>query len=248
MKSMKHVILRLTAVCVMLTAFLCPVGVSAAIAPAAEHVAVKQTYSQEIEVVFAEGDYKIANLKSSSANLLLRTTYVSASSSKRSYDSEHPYGYAEISMYAKKKGTYTVTFDVIGRNQEVKSSHSVKVHADANTPVKKTTFNGSTNIYATIIPKAKGKFKVTMTKGYKLQSITMTTYNKAGKAVTKKIKNGASVTLGKYRRISDGNQSAGWENWTADLLARTEFQVTYLDKYTGEAKDVSYSLYRLPLN
>lgn len=237
----------------MLTTFLCPGIVAAATAPeatapAAEHVAVKQTYSQEIEVVFAEGDYKIANLKSSSSNLLLRTTYIGASSSKRSYDSEHPYGYAEIGMYAKKKGTYVVTFDVIGRNQEVRSSHSVKVYADGNTPVKKTTFNGSTNIYSTLAPKAKGKFKVTMTKGYQLQSITMTTYNKAGKMVTKKVKNGANVTLGKYRRISEGYKNAASENWSAELLARTQFRVTYKDKYSGEAKDIYYSLYRLPLN
>ena len=248
MKKQKRMLCFVSAICLLITCLMVPDKQAAAsTASTKEHIQLKQT-GGSFEVKFQEGDYKIANLKASSKNLVLRTTYVSSSDMKNSYNKEYPWGYARIGMYAKKKGTYTVTFNVVDRNNRVKKSHSVKVYATDEYPIKNVTFAGKTEFYG-IASKAKGKFKVNMTKGYKIQSIIMTTYNKSGSAVTKKIKNGQSVTLGKYRAKTMFVQGeAGREDWQAELLARTEFKITYKDKYTKESKTGNYTLYRVPLN
>lgn len=247
MKQQRRMVCFITAICLLVTCLVMPDGQAAAsTASAKEHIQVKQP-GEDFEVKFQEGDYKIANLKANSKNLILRTTYVHSSDSKDDYDKEYPWGYARIGMYAKKKGTYKVTFDVVDRQNAVKKSHSVTVYATDDYAVEKVSFAGSAEFYG-IAPKAKGKFKVSMTKGYKLQSITMTTYNASGSAVTKKIKNGRSVTLGKYRSKTVNSQALDREHWYADLLARTEFKIAYKDKYTKEQKSILYVLYRAPLN
>lgn len=245
-KGKRRIVCALSALCMMLTLLVVPTGQAAAsVAPQKEHIQVKQRDSFIVE--FEKGDYKIANLKANNSNLILRTTYVNSFDKESSYETEHPYGYAEIGMYAKKKGTYTVTFDVIGRGNTVRKSHSVKVYATNDYAIKKAEFAGKTEFYG-ISSKAKGKFKVTMTKGYQLKSISVTTYNKAGKAVTKKVKNGQAITLGKYRSKRIYEQSSKWDDWYADLLAETEITVTYKDKYTREEKTAYYTLFRAPAN
>lgn len=247
-KQQKRMLCFFLAIGLLVTSLLIPNGQAAAsAAPDKEHIWVKQT-GEELEVRFDEGDFKIANLKSGSKNLILRTTYVNSSDRKQEYDAEYPWGYARIGMYAKKKGTYTVTFDVVDRQGAVRKSYSVKVYATADMAVKKVSYAGKTEFFG-IAPKAKGKFKVSMAKGYKLQSITMTSYDRTGKEIVKKIKNGQNVALGKYRSKTVYNEGAqNREDWRADLLARTQFKVAYKDKYTGASKTVYYSLYRVPLN
>lgn len=242
----KRTLSFLAAICMLITCLMIPNGPAAAsTSPKQAHVWVKET--GRFTVKFDEGDYKIANLKSSNKNLLLRTTYVSASARKRDYDKDNPWGYAEVGIYAKKKGTYTVTFDVVDKQNTVRKSHSLKVYATTDSAIKKVTFAGSMEFYG-IAPKAKGKFKVTMTKGYQLKSITMTTYNKAGKAITKKIKNGSNITLGSYRSKNIYESSKEREDWNADLLAATEIRITYKDKYTKDIDTAYYTLYREPKN
>lgn len=87
-----------------------------------------------------------------------------------------------------------------------------------------------------------------MNKGYSLKSITMITYKKSGKEIRKKIKNGAKVTLGKYRYISDNSQDTNYDSWGAHLLAQTRFEIVYKDKYSGETMTASCYFYRLPNN
>ena len=240
-KTRKRVVCVLLAMVMLATSMLVPdMQVSAATAPKKVRIHANQVWTDAMSITLDKGDYKIANLKSNSKNLIVRTTYVSSSSSST-------WNSAQIRMYAKKTGTYKVKFDVVDHSNKVKSSHTVKVYAKNDYPIKKITFGGKSNFY-TVTTKTKGKFKVTMNKGYKLNSIQMTTYNKAGKSTTKKIKNGQTVTLGKYRYIGDKNKSSGYENWYASFLASTTFTVNYTDKYTKEEKTTTYSIYRLPSN
>ncbi len=260
-KAVKRIICIISAICVALSMLLVlDTPVLAATAPQKVHIGLKEFYAYDsnIEVKFSQGDYKVQNVKTSSKNLISRVTNIDATSSKRTYNKDNPWGYARIGLHAKKKGTYTVTFDVVDKNLNVVSSHSVKVYANNEVGVKKVTFAGKTSFTSlppnlaygqtAIGQSGSGAFKVSMNKGYSLKSITMVTYKKSGKEVRKKIKNGAKVTLGKYRSISEQSQDPEYDTWYADLLAETRFEISYRDKYTGQTMTASCFFYRLPNN
>lgn len=208
------------------------------------HVIVNTGFSSsndEIVVSFAKGDYKLKNVKSSSKNLKVTVTNIYSHSSK--YDEQvYPYGSAALEFYAKKKGTYKVSFDVVDKAGKKTSSHKVTVYADSTEEIKNVTLNGK--YFSGYTTKTKAKFKVTLGKKAKLKYITMTTYDKKGKAVTKKIKNNQTVTLGNYRSISKNSN----DSWSSSLLAETRFEVFYKSEYTGKVKSVTYSVSRWPQN
>ena len=231
-KAVKRIICIISAICVALSMLLVlDTSVLAATTPQKVHIGLKEFYAYDsnIEVKFSQGDYK-----------------------------DNPWGYARIGLHAKKKGTYTVTFDVVDKNLNVVSSHSVKVYANNEVGVNKVIFAGKTSFTSlppnlaygqtAIGQSGSGAFKVSMNKGYSLKSITMVTYKKSGKEVRKKIKNGAKVTLGKYRYISEKTKSSYQDYWNADLLAKTKFEIVYKDKYTGQPMTASCYFYRLPNN
>ncbi len=260
-KAVKRIICIISAICVALSMLLVlDTPVLAATAPQKVHIGLKEFYAYDsnIEVKFSQGDYKVQNVKTSSKNLISRVTNIDATSSKRTYNKDNPWGYARIGLHAKKKGTYTVTFDVVDKNLNVVSSHSVKVYANNEVGVNKVIFAGKTSFTSlppnlaygqtAIGQSGSGAFKVSMNKGYSLKSITMVTYKKSGKEVRKKIKNGAKVTLGKYRYISEKTKSSYQDYWNADLLAKTKFEIVYKDKYTGQPMTASCYFYRLPNN
>lgn len=239
-KGMKKAVCLVLAVGMIAASMLIP-DTKASASAAADKIRIWTKTQSSMMVELAAGDYKIANLKSSKKNLLVRTTYT------YSYDKKYS-GSATISMYAKKKGTYTVTFDVVDRSNKKLKSHSVKVYAADEPAVKKAEFGGSEIFYGSVCEKSSGTFKVTMNKGYRLKSITIHTYDKNGKSVSKKFKNGKKAALGKYRRISEGSKGKDYEYWSASLLAETYFEIAYIDKYTKKEAKTSYYLYRLPLN
>ena len=260
-KAVKRIICIISAICVALSMLLVlDTSVLAATTPQKVHIGLKEFYAYDsnIEVKFSQGDYKVQNVKTSSKNLISRVTNIDATSSKRTYNKDNPWGYARIGLHAKKKGTYTVTFDVVDKNLNVVSSHSVKVYANNEVGVNKVIFAGKTSFTSLPPNLAYGQtaigqsgsvaFKVSMNKGYSLKSITMVTYKKSGKEVRKKIKNGAKVTLGKYRYISEKTKSSYQDYWNADLLAKTKFEIVYKDKYTGQPMTASCYFYRLPNN
>ena len=233
-KVMKKVVCCMLAIGMIASFMLVPnIQAEASTAPTKAHATVLSQDS--FKVSLAAGDYKIANLISSSKkNLIVRTTYV---------DSDSDYaGYARISLYAKKKGKYKVSFDVVDRNNKVRKHHVVKVFATLEPAVKKITIGGKSvydavnPVFGTrVFPKAAGKLKVKMTKGYSIKSIEVTTYDKSGNGITKIIKNGKKIKLGQYRSkyISSSN-GPGYEYWSGDLFADTEIRIAYVDKYTNE--------------
>ena len=220
------------------------VQAEASTAPAKAHAMVLSQDSFQVNL--AAGDYKIANLKSSSKkNLIVRTTYVDADSSDT--------GHATISMYAKKKGKYKVSFDVVDRNNRVRRHHVVQVFATLEPAVKKVTIGGKSvydavnPVFGTrVFPKAGGKIKVKMTKGYSVKAIEVTTYDKSGNGVAKIVKNGKKIKLGQYiSKYVSSNNGPGYEYWYGDLFADTDIRVIYIDKYTNEEGSWYTSVHRL---
>lgn len=245
MKLMKRLSCFLLAFCMLATTLLIPdVSAQAATVDKTKvHISLESQYSDSVTVNFKKGEYKISGLKSNNKNLITKATYVSSN------DSEYAtsYGSATISFYAKKAGTYKVSFNVVDKKNKVKSKHTITVYANNDYAIKNVTFNGKYDFYNVTTAKS-GKFKVTLNKGYTLKQITMTTYNKNGKEVVKKIKNNQKVTLGTYRSIRENEMSDSYENWYADLLAKTTFTITYKDKYTKGLKTTTYTIYRFPNN
>lgn len=247
-KVMKKVACCLLAMGMIASFMMVPnVSAMASTAPAKAHAEVMMEDS--FEVKFAVGDYKIVNLKSSSKkNLIVRCTYIDSDSSYA--------GSARITMYAKKKGKYKVSFDVIDRNNRVRQHHTVKVFATLEPAVKKVSIGGKTlydavnPVFGTMVfPKAKGKLKIKMTKGYAIKSIEMVTCDKAGNSIVKQVKNGKNIKLGQFRSkfISSAN-GPGYEYWYGDLFADTELRVTYVDKYTNQESSRYFTVHRRAKN
>lgn len=138
-----------------------------------------------IFVTLYNPDDHIANIKSSSRNLLAkktRTDYTTSTtrhweSDLQTYvtDSQTIKSNYAISIFGKKKGSYTVTFDVIGADNTVKCTKSVKVRVRSRNytkPVKSITYAGKDiSSYSSYMRKTSGKLKVKLRKGYSLVSI-----------------------------------------------------------------------------
>lgn len=223
-------------------------SVSAAnsVAPSKVHITAKYNGYQNYyatPIAFdlkAKGD-TIANLKSSSSNLLTRQTYKDVKAEEGYFHS-----HVGIGIYAKKSGTYTVTFDILDENGKKKSTEKVKVYADANQPIKSVTFGGKKINTLLFTTSGSGKLKVTMNSGYKLKKIELGTWKSVktengteGKLVYKTIKNNAVLTLSKKAALTEmkeGNLKKGYyhESYFDSMWADNEIRVTYVDKYTGK--------------
>lgn len=217
-------------------------------------------YTNSIVIIYGKGDAQIKNIKSSSKNLYARQTDQDYNVYENTY-SEYPYGRAEIGLYAKKSGSYKVSFDVCDINGKRRAKYTVKVKAnetyEGDSPVKKVTYAGKQDLWYTLTGKKSGKFKVTMNSGYKLKSITMEYTDANGNSVEKKIKNNKKVTLGKfvYKYEHENSYNDYWSgkkysnyNLSTSLFATTTFRIKYQNKKTKANGEMSYSLYTLPVN
>lgn len=133
-------------------------------------------------------------------------------------------------MYADKKGTYKVSFDLCNQKNQKISSHSVKVYAYSDSPFKSVTYDGAKidpdSIYQTIgivSNKEKGKFSVKMNDGYVLSEITAFTEDKNNQSVQAKIKNNSIVSLGKYQYQFESGSLDGEYSMDDNMFASTTF-------------------------
>lgn len=257
MNTLKRISGIMLSLCMVLSILVIPtVDASAkAKAPSSAKIIVGQQNSGAIEVTYSANDKQIMNIKSSSKNLLAVQTYQYAHE-KFSY-SNKSYGYANIGLYAKKKGNYKVTFDVCDAKGKKNNSYTVKVSASGDStyvsPVKKITFDGKADTFYNVTTKKSGKFKVTMNSGYSIKSIKMHTYDKDGNLVTKTIKNNQKVTLGNYAYINENENISEYSDYfyyfmSTNQFATTEFEVTYMDKKTKATGTFNCFIYRMPLN
>ena len=183
----------------------------------------------------------IAKVKSSSKNLVVKVS--NTYSYERTYSSypelnKKGSGY-DISYYAKKKGSYKISFQVLDKDKKVLETKTLKIKAtpDAYAGAFKSIQYGSqylskqrltttstprlprdNTLYTT---KKSGKLKVKMNKGYKLDKIEVTTLSKNGISTTKTVKNKKKIKI-------------------TTVLKGTE-------KYTSSSGDYGYTLTQNPL-
>lgn len=182
----------------------------------------------------------IKNIKTGSNNLIAKNTYYYTTSSDDTYTDP----YASIGLYAKKTGKYKVTYDICDKSGNKLSSGKVTVYVKDDLPVKSVKFGGK-EVTSALTTKKSGKLSVSMSSGYKLKKITVTTYNKSGRQVVKTIKNNSTIKLGNYAYISDSSYSDSSRYFYTSLAANTKITITYVDKYTKQECDTIYTLSRL---
>ena len=208
-----------------------------------------------------EGD-RVMNVKVNKKGLLAKKTYERVYERTRNeydydtdtYTRETTYDYSStyISLYGTKKGTYTVSFDVIDKTGAVKCTKKIKVKVDASVtykvhPVKKITYAGK-DIYSyyRYTNKTKGKLSVTLNKGYKLQSIEIGKIDAKGNVVYKKTKNKKNITLAKsakYSKTEKYDYSDSSFKYTYNkLFPETEIRITVKNKKTKEISVAYYTL------
>lgn len=181
--------------------------------------------------------------KKKSKKLVVKRTYVSRSETRP---------YAGLDIYAKKAGKYTVKYNVYANGKKQGKVRQFVVNANGyggalssvtvdKKNVKKYIANYYPDTYYTSKSKIKIKFKPAA--GVKIKKIEVTYINKKGKEVTKAIKNGQKVTLSQNAMYDSSKY-----NWSTNIWARTQFTVTYVDKYdqynTKELKTTNFSVYR----
>lgn len=202
------------------------------------------TYSSgmtSFDVRYGNGD-KIANLKVNKKGLTAGITRTD-------------YGRSDISLYATKPATYTVSFDVVNSAGAKRGSYKVQVQAvNNNSLIKKATFgkqtvisntgtikkNVKTNTSKTArkVSGSAGKLKITANSQYKITGIIMLSTNKNRVYTYKKIRNGKKITLSKnYEYISS---DASYGTKSSDPKKYTYIYVSYKDKFLGDT--VTYSI------
>ncbi len=222
-------------------------------------IPVGSTYETDINIDYSLGDAKVTKIKSNSKNLYVKQTYQYYHDSLYT-NTEHPYGYATLRLYAQKPGKYKVTFQVCNAQGKKVSKHTVQVTAKEmnleyyHPALKKVTFAGKQDIFGTMTNKKSGKFKVTMQKGYKLNSIIMRYYDASGKWVERPIKNNSKVALSSYAYKYEHDYKSTYDPsyWyyymSTGFYAETSFRVEYMNKNTKEISVRYYYLYRKPVN
>lgn len=219
---------------------------------AVEHSATN--YSTSVYLLH-EGDY-ITGLKSSSSNLVVKATRKTKAGEGGAIVPAVK-GLAEgaglkvsqsIGVFAKKKGTYTISFTVKNAANKKVCSKKIKVYVtDIESPTAFFSYAGKKaedgmNMYAILTKKGSGKLSVKASQTYKVKSIAIaTTMNEKNEPVYKTVKNGAKITLGtqtNYQTVTstyDGSGSYGSVYKSAhgrnyDLIYPTTIvKITYYD-------------------
>ena len=196
-------------------------------------------YSSTVSINFAKPGDKIANLKSSSKNLVVRPTY------RYQYGSNG--GYTSISLRAKKAGSYKVTFDVRDANNKkiaTKRTITVTAKGDGNaisqwTVGKRKLVNGDyyRSHFTTTGKSANVRFTVA-DKNVKIRKIEVFKYDKNGKSVKSNLKNGKKLTFGTFA-YSHNTNGDNYSSWSKGQWASTTIVVTYTDKrnYVNKASE-----------
>lgn len=256
MKTWKRFAAAILAMCMAVTVMLIPdAPVFAAVSvPSSVAITTKSQTTDAIQVSYGKGDVRLANVKSNNKNLIVKQTTQYWHKDEYTWATENKYGYAYLGLYAKKAGTYKVSFDVYSKTKKLASKTVTVKAADAGTsvsPFKSVTFNGKSNVFYKLTGSKSGKFKVTMNKGYKVKSITMKTYNKKGESVSKTIKNNQKVTLGQYADVYtyDYDYGTSWSYYyRTDMFATTYFEVTYQNTKTKAISTSTWYLYTTAKN
>lgn len=224
-----------------------------------------------IRVDFAEKGDKIEKLASNSKNCY---AYVSGIHSTEDYSGENSENYAQIDVYAKAEGTYTITFDIVGKDGKVKESISQKITAVKDSyPIKQALVDGKDYFaenfsdFAYFEEHTTPTVKIEMKKGYTLKKIEYAVTELRNKEDGfesvynyKKIKNGDKVSFSNEpvanRYYSENASSYGdemnggayescFEYASATNYTCTRIRVTYTASGSKEEKEAFVFLYKL---
>lgn len=182
---------------------------------------------------------RVEHVKTDSKNLSAGINYFEA-------DSEKKLNEQMLSIYAKKEGTYQISFDIV-KNGKVVSKHKIKVYAY---PMPVSVKLGT--LKAGLLVGDKGKLDVKIAKGNKIKKIEVSVYKekKTENAILYRIsnqtvKNGSTVTYGKYSRgeiyywqTQNSDKYSLSSNFT-EIYAPTRINVTYKDQYTKQDETCS---------
>ena len=227
-----------------------------------ERCGVGMRYRSTASIELTQNGYTVKKIKSSSKDLVVKRTYESKDSNHNNGVKTYDY-YTNITFYAKKAGKYKISFDIVKPNgKKSGKTKTITVNAAGTGAVITGAKIGGENMmqetgwsshYTT---KKKGKVKFNLAKGCKIKNITATTRAKNGKEVTKKFKNGKSITLGTYATKSNSNYSYespysdyGYNSsyWSQGFVASTRFVITYTDSYSTKPKELrtaTFDVYR----
>lgn len=198
-------------------------------------------------------DDNIKNIKVYEGNKTTKNLVVKQTSRTKNTYSGATYGSnATLTLYAKKKGTYKIKFDVYKSKSAKRSSHTITVRARGNSSSaldsvtvdgKKVCDANKNNVNYSYYTTAKsGKVKFALDEGCKITRIEMATYNKknASAQTKKSFKNGRKATFGKY-----GYEYSSSSSWNKSMWAPTTFTIYYTDRNDkGQSKSMSYTIYR----
>ncbi len=170
---------------------------------------------------------KVYEGKKTTKNLVVKQTYRGGGA----YSS-----LATLTMYAKKKGTYKIKFDVYKSKTSKRSSHTITVYAKRNGGgVLKTVTIDNKKIYDAdnhdpnpntmaggyYTTAKSGKVKFTLNEGYKITKIEIYA------SKNKKFKNGSKVTFERAKNTSDST------SWSKPMFGTNRFVIHYTDKKNG---------------
>lgn len=206
-----------------------------------------------IELELADSTQSIDKIKTNSKDLVAKLTGININSNGNEKD-ECKY---KIGLYAKKNGTYKVTFDIVDQNGDKVSSKEVTVYA-YDSALKSVTVDGKIRSYS-IVNKKSGKVKVVLQPGNKIKKVEYGYYKKtknssgySSSIVYKEFKNGSKVnfTTQGYEYLSEysneySDQKYYSKNFDKDIMATTWIKVTYVDKYTKQNETLQVCYYNL---
>ncbi len=215
----------------------------------------------DVDVSF-EGD-TVGNVKSSSPNLIAQITENKYQKSKSKDYSASPYdennkyigyptktvisrGDVKISFFAKKAGTYKVTFDVIKADGSIRCKKTITVTTNYSydSPIKAFKYGGKLLYeYGQYLTKTSGKVSVQMNKGYKFVRMEIGKPDSKGSYTYKKIKNNANIKLVTKYAYTEQDDYNKWIHNA--LFPETVIRVYYMKTKDKTEGYTTYSLYTM---
>lgn len=212
---------------------------------------IVSTFSKTTFDVYSQGGAsKIKNLKVNKKGLTAKVLSTYGSTYKDT--PENSYRRSQIGLYAKKPGTYSLSFKVGSKSYKMtikaltytgefkKITYGSSVLSDRSITESDDGYT-STYTYRSKVSESSGKFSVTANKeaGYKVTGLVVVTADKKGKPSYKKVKNGAKITLSKGKLTYTSDYST-----YVKAKKYTYIYVSYKNTLTGES--VAYSVGKNP--
>lgn len=233
-----------------------------ALAAEVDHIPTKvRVYSDltvdTIKIELADVTQSINNLKTNHKNVTAMITELDYRSEEgEGADTSKNKNEYSIGLMIKKYGTYTVSFDIIDKDNNVVETKEVKVYY-YDAPIKSITFDGKAQTSSNISGKS-AKVKVTLTDGNTIKKLQYSIYklNSKGNSasselVSKTFKNGGKITFGTQSYYYSNDYSYDFSDYTTttkfyttNFTCPTDISITYYDNYTKQNETYTLSYYK----